>query len=137
MLRQGHGVIINNASDWGVVGAQGAAAYAATKGAIVQLTRSMAIDHGRDGIRVNAICPGDTVVERWRTNPRGLGKSDEEFAAYLDRLGQHFPLGRVGRADEIANAVLFLASDESSYMTGQLLVIDGGNTAAGASTTFA
>lgn len=136
MIAQGSGVIVNNASDWAVVGAQNAAAYAATKGAVVQLTRSMALDHARQGIRVNAICPGDTQVERWRENPRGAQKTDEEFAEYLEALGDVFPMGRVGRVEEIANAVLFLASDDSSYMTGQLLVIDGGNTAGGSSTQY-
>jgi meso-butanediol dehydrogenase/(S,S)-butanediol dehydrogenase/diacetyl reductase len=136
MIAQGGGVIINNASDWGIVGAQNAAAYAATKGAVVQLTRSMALDHARQGIRVNAICPGDTLVERWRANARGANKTDEEYEAYLQELGSVFPMGRVGRVEEIANAVMFLASDDSSYMTGQLLVIDGGNTAGGSSTAF-
>jgi NAD(P)-dependent dehydrogenase (short-subunit alcohol dehydrogenase family) len=136
MIAQGKGVIINNASDWAMVGAQGAAAYAATKGAVVQLTRSMAIDHARQGIRVNAICPGDTYVERWRTNIRGSGQSDEAFSAYLQTLGNSFPIGRIGQVEEIASAVLFLASDESSYMTGQTLVIDGGNTAGGISTYY-
>ncbi|MCC6616913.1 MAG: glucose 1-dehydrogenase [Anaerolineae bacterium] len=136
MIDEGKGVIVNNASDWGVVGAQGAAAYAATKGAIVQLTRSMALDHGRQGIRVNAVCPGDTFVNRWRTNERGAAMTDVEFATYLAELGEEFPLGRVGLVDEIARGVLFLASDDSSYMTGQLLIVDGGNTAGGASTRY-
>ena len=136
MIDQGKGVIINNASDWGVVGAQGAAAYAATKGAVVQLTRSLALDHGRQGIRVNAICPGDTYVERWRTNARGAEMTDAEFADYLTELGAEFPLGRVGMVDEIARAALYLACDDSSYMTGQLLIVDGGNTAGGASTHY-
>ncbi|MFN8377716.1 MAG: glucose 1-dehydrogenase [Anaerolineae bacterium] len=132
MLAQGGGVIVNNASDWGVVGAQGAVAYAASKGAVIQMTRSMALDHGRQGVRVNAVCPGDTAVDRWRAR-----RPDEAaYAAYVAALGEAFPLGRVAQVEEIARAVLFLASDASSYMTGQLLVVDGGNTAGGGSTQF-
>ncbi len=134
MIAQGGGVILNNASDWAVVGGHGAAAYSATKGAVALLTKSMALDHARQGIRVNAICPGDTVVERWRetwTLPEEV-----TFEERLKSLGASFPMGRVGTVDEIARACVFLVSDESSYMTGQLLVIDGGNTAGGASTKY-
>jgi NAD(P)-dependent dehydrogenase (short-subunit alcohol dehydrogenase family) len=130
LVKHGGGVIVNNASDWGVVGGQGATCYAATKGAVVQMTRSIALDYGRQGIRVNAICPGDTFVARWREDGR---VTDEES---LRAMGAAFPLGRVGDVDEIARAVLFLASDDSSYMTGQLLIVDGGNTAGGASTHY-
>lgn len=132
MIARGKGVIVNNASDWGIVGGQGALAYCTTKGAIVQMTKSLALDHARQGIRVNAVCPGDTYVERWRRT-----RSDEEMERYLKEDGALFPLGRVGQAEEIAQAVLFLASSDSSYMTGQMLVIDGGNTAGGASTVYA
>jgi meso-butanediol dehydrogenase/(S,S)-butanediol dehydrogenase/diacetyl reductase len=132
MLTQGGGVIINNASDWAIVGAQNATAYAASKGAVVQMTRSMALDYGRQGVRVNAVCPGDTEVERWRARQ----PDDAAFEAYLAELGADFALGRVGQVEEIARAVLFLASDASSFMTGQLLVVDGGNTAGGSSTRF-
>lgn len=134
MIERGRGVIIHNGSDWGVVGGHGAAAYSATKGAIALLTKSMALDHARQGIRVNAICPGDTVVDRWRETwqlPDGV-----TFEQRLEQIGASFPMGRVGMADEIARACVFLASDESSYMTGQLLVIDGGNTAGGTSTHY-
>jgi NAD(P)-dependent dehydrogenase (short-subunit alcohol dehydrogenase family) len=134
MIARGRGVIVNNASDWGMVAGQGVAAYAACKGAVIQLTRAMALDHGRQGIRVNAICPGDTYVERWRTNWRGDGGDD--FDRYLKDTGERFALGRVGQADEIARAVLFLACDDSSYMTGQTLVVDGGNTAGGTSVRY-
>jgi meso-butanediol dehydrogenase / (S,S)-butanediol dehydrogenase / diacetyl reductase len=133
MIAQGKGVIVNNASDWGIVGGQRAAAYSASKGAVIQLTRSMALDHGRQGVRVNALCPGDTYVERWRDRWTG---DPAAFDTDLARIGELFALGRVGEADEIARAALFLASDDSSYMTGQTLIIDGGNTAGGASVRF-
>jgi NAD(P)-dependent dehydrogenase (short-subunit alcohol dehydrogenase family) len=132
MIARGGGVIVNNASDWGVVGGQGAAAYSTTKGAVILLTKSMAIDHARQGVRVNAVCPGDTFVERWRSRQ----PDDAAMAAHLAELGAAFPLGRVGEVDEIARAVLFLAGDDSSYMTGQTLVVDGGNTAGGASVRY-
>lgn len=142
MIARGGGVIVNNASDWAVVGGQNATAYSASKGAVALFTRSVALDYGRSGIRINAICPGDTVVERWqhsfhersKHNPE-LAQTDD-FEAYLGELGSAFALGRVAHPDEIARAVLFLASDESSYMTGQMLVVDGGNTAGGSSTRF-
>jgi NAD(P)-dependent dehydrogenase (short-subunit alcohol dehydrogenase family) len=135
MIQRGSGVIINTGSDWSVVGGQEAAAYCATKGAVSLLTKSMALDHARQGIRVNAICPGDTYVERWDTKfgSRYPGKSREEWLAII---GSAFPMGRVAAAEEIARAVVFLASDDSSYMTGQLLVVDGGNTAGGVAADY-
>jgi len=132
MIQQRSGVIVNNASDWAMVGGQNAAAYCASKGAIVALTKALALDHGRQGIRVNAVCPGDTYVERWDARlSSGQGREN-----WLREIGENFPLGRVGRAEEVARAVLFLASDDSSYMTGQTLVIDGGNTAGGTSAKY-
>lgn len=129
MRAQGGGVIINNASDWGVVGAEDALAYAVSKAAVVQLTRCMALDHAQDRIRVNAVCPGDTFVERWiekgyfeASDPVSLEEAKAEAASNV-------PMRRFGEPDEIARAVLFLASDDSSFMTGQALVVDGGNTA--------
>jgi meso-butanediol dehydrogenase / (S,S)-butanediol dehydrogenase / diacetyl reductase len=127
MRGQGGGVIVNNASDWGIVGGPRYTAYSASKGAVVLLTKSVALEVARDNIRVNAVCPGDTYVERWRVdehrNPSG------DFAAELKAMGEDLPIGRVGTVDEIASAVLFLASDESSFMTGATLIVDGGNTA--------
>ena len=129
MKRQGGGVIVNNGSDWSVVAGDDAFPYIASKGAIAMMTKSMAIDFARDHIRVNAVCPGDTLVERW-LEKRELRELDlasrqqslQESAAYL-------PMGRFGQPEEIARAVLFLASDDSSFVTGHLLLVDGGNTA--------
>ena len=128
MRAQGGGVIINNASDWGLVAGRNSAAYCASKGAVVQLTRAMAVDHAREGLRINAVCPGDTFVERW-TYEGYHRHSSENFQETLKAMGELLPMGRVGRAEEIAKAVLFLASDDSSYMTGAMLLVDGGNTA--------
>ena len=127
MRRQGGGVIINNASDWGLVGAREAVAYCASKGAVVQMTRAMALDHARENIRINAVCPGDTYVERWVQEGyfRNSGAVDISEAM----TSQEIPLGRVAQAVEIARVVLFLASDESSFITGAALAVDGGNTA--------
>lgn len=127
MRAQGGGVIINNASDWGLVGGREAVAYATSKGAVVLMTKSMALDHAHENIRINAICPGDTFVERWMEEGiLGDGSAADEITA---RQSDTIPLGRVAEAIEIARAVLFLASDDSSFMTGATLVVDGGNTA--------
>ncbi|MBL8132859.1 MAG: SDR family oxidoreductase [Anaerolineae bacterium] len=136
MIARRRGVIVNNSSDWGVVGGQRASAYAATKGAVSLMTKSMALDFARDGIRVNAVCPGDTLVDRWRRNWTAAGQPADAFDAHLQDLGEGFPMGRIADPDEIARAVLFLASDDSSYMTGHLLLVDGGNTAGGAATHY-
>ena len=124
---QGGGTIINNASDWGLVGARNALVYATSKGAVVQMTRSMAMDHAHEGIRVNAVCPGDTFVERWVE--AGYFEGTEAVSEDEARQSEDIPLGRVGEAEEIAKVVLFLASDESSFMTGAIVPVDGGNTA--------
>ena len=127
MRGQGGGVIVNNASDWGIVGGPHYTAYSASKGAVVLLTKSVALEVARDHIRVNAVCPGDTMVERWRIDERRNSSGD--FEAELKAMGEELPIGRVGTVDEIANAVFFLASDESSFMTGATLTVNGGNTA--------
>lgn len=121
--------IVNIASDWGVVGARDALAYAASKGAVVQISRSMALDHAHEGIRVNALCPGDTYVERWTEDGYFEGSGAVDAAQALAESGAELPLGRVAAADEIAKAALFLASADSSFVTGTTLLVDGGSTA--------
>jgi len=129
MKRQGGGVIVNNGSDWSVVGGRNAFPYIASKGAVALMTKAMALDFARDNIRVNAVCPGDTLVDRWLetgyfkySDSASLEQAVRDASAYL-------PMGRFGKPEEIAKAVLFLASDDSSFMTGHLLLVDGGNTA--------
>ncbi|MGA2505543.1 MAG: glucose 1-dehydrogenase [Anaerolineales bacterium] len=130
MRVQGRGVIVNNASDWGVVGAPDAVAYCASKGAVIQMTRAMALDHARENIRINAVCPGDTIVERWAEDGYFKGSGPVGLEQALKESGAALPMGRVASPEEIAKAVLFLASDDSSFMTGATLLVDGGNTAA-------
>ncbi len=126
MRAHGGGVIINNASDWAFIGAPAVVAYCTSKGAVVQMTRAMAIDHAMENIRINAVCPGDTYVDRWVKNGfyHGSAPVTEAEARKTD-----LPIGRVAETIEIARAVLFLASDDASFMTGSTLLVDGGNTA--------
>jgi len=129
MRKQEAGVIVNNASDWAVVGAKDALPYAVSKGAVAQMTRSMALDHAHEGIRVNAVCPGDTFVERW-TEKGYFEESDPVSPEQaLAESTKYIPMKRFANPMEIAKAVLFLASDDSSFITGHLLLVDGGNTA--------
>lgn len=122
MLASGGGAIINTASGWGLSGGERAAAYCASKGAVVLLTKAMAVDHGPQGIRVNCICPGDTDTPMLESEAKQLNVPKEKvLAASASR-----PLRRVGKPEEIAQAVLYLASDASSFVTGTALVVDGG-----------
>jgi NAD(P)-dependent dehydrogenase (short-subunit alcohol dehydrogenase family) len=125
MQKSGRGTIINTASGWGLSGGAKAAVYCASKGAVVLLTKAMAIDHGPQNIRVNCICPGDTDTAMLRDEARQLGEDSDLFLAESAKR----PLGRVGAAEEIAQAVLYLASDASSFVTGTALVVDGGGLA--------
>lgn len=125
MIAQGSGVIINNSSGWGLVGGDQAVAYCASKGGVVLLTKAMAVDHGRQGIRVNCICPGDVDTPMLPEDAKFRGLKWEDYMAGAANR----PMGRVGTAGEIAKAALFLASDDSSFMTGAALVVDGGGSA--------
>jgi len=143
MAQASGGVIINTASGWGLVGGRKAAAYCASKGAVVLLTKAMALDHaasateavattkavsttgGQQNIRVNCICPGDTDTPLLRHEARQLGESDQRFLAEAAER----PLQRIGTPEDIAQAALYLASDASSFVTGTALVVDGGGLA--------
>ncbi|HEX9110271.1 MAG TPA: SDR family oxidoreductase [Terriglobales bacterium] len=125
MQKQGGGSIINTASGWGLAGGAKAAVYCASKGAVVLLTKAMAIDHGPQNIRVNCLCPGDTDTGMLRAEAQQLGEANDRFLAEAAKR----PLGRVGSPDEIAQAALYLASDASSFVTGTALVVDGGGLA--------
>ena len=121
-IEVGRGSIIHIASQLGSVGTPGRPGYCAAKGALIQLARAMALDHAQAGVRVNSLSPG--AVETGRLVAR-FGTMEAARAA----SGPKHPIGRLGRAEEIAAAALFLASDESSFMTGADLIVDGGYTA--------
>jgi NAD(P)-dependent dehydrogenase (short-subunit alcohol dehydrogenase family) len=125
MAKAGGGSIINTASGWGLAGGPRAAVYCASKGAVVLLTKAMAVDHGPQKIRVNCICPGDTDTGMLRDEAQQLGAEEDAFLAESARR----PLGRIGRPEEIARAAIYLASDASSFVTGTALVVDGGGLA--------
>ncbi|MBB6351328.1 SDR family NAD(P)-dependent oxidoreductase [Nonomuraea muscovyensis] len=119
------GSIVNTGSGWGLKGGGNAISYCASKAAVVNMTRALAIDHARAGIRVNSVNPGDTDTPMLRDEARQLG---EDWAAFADDAADR-PMGRAGTPDEIAQAVLFLAGDAASYVTGSALVVDGGGLA--------
>ncbi len=125
MLKKGSGVIINTASEIGITGARNYAAYCAAKGGVVQITRALAIEFGNRNIRINCICPGVTLTPMLE---QGMNRSSDPEARRRS-LEQDVPLKRLGRPEEIAKGALFLASNDSSFMNGATLVIDGGATA--------
>ncbi|WP_432406266.1 SDR family NAD(P)-dependent oxidoreductase [Wukongibacter sp. M2B1] len=131
MAEGGGGSIINTGSGWGLKGGDQAAAYCAVKGGIVNLTRAMAIDHGPQNIRVNSVNPGDTDTAMLRDEgvQTGIVVDEKSRDKYLEECGIDRPLKRIGMPGDIANAVLFLASDLSSWITGVALVVDGGGIA--------
>ena len=125
MKKRRSGVIVNNSSDAGLVGNRTCPAYCASKGAITIMTKAMALDYAPYGIRVNSVNPGciDTPMLAYEA------KSSGDVDAYMKKTNEDHPIGRVGTPDEVAHAVLFLASDEASFVTGAALSIDGGLTA--------
>ena len=125
MAANGGGSIVNTGSGWGLKGGGQAISYCASKGAVVNMTRALAIDHGPQGIRVNSVNPGDVDTGMLRDEARQLG---QDQAGFLAEAAER-PLNRMGQPSEIAAAVVWLASEESSYVTGAALVVDGGGIA--------
>ena len=125
MARNGGGSIINTGSGWSFKGGPRAVAYCAAKGGVLNLTRAMAIDHGRQNIRVNCVCPGDIDTAMLAAECEQLGEDRNQFM----NEAANRPLGRIGSVDDVADAVLFLASDMSKWVTGAALVVDGGGLA--------
>ncbi len=125
MIRGGGGSIINIGSGWSLKGGPRAASYCAAKGGTVNLTRAMAIDHGKNNIRVNCVCPGDVDTPMLRSECDQLGQDAQAFM----REAANRPLARVGTPDDIANTVLFLVSPMAQWITGAALVVDGGGLA--------
>ena len=125
MVRGGGGCIINIGSGWSLKGGPRAASYCAAKGGVVNLTRAMAIDHGKHNIRVNCVCPGDVDTPMLHSECEQLGEDAQKFM----QEAANRPLARVGTPEDVANAVLYLASPMASWITGAALVVDGGGLA--------
>lgn len=121
MKPRGGGAIVNFGSIWGDLGASGVAAYCASKGAVHNLTRALALEHAQDGIRVNAVCPGEVNTPMIKS-----GRKEPVTPELMRRLADSVPMGRLAEPVEIANMVLFLASDKASYVTGSLVLVDAG-----------
>lgn len=121
------GAIVNVASDWGLVGGKGHVAYCASKGAVVNMTRALALDHACEGIRINVVCPGEVRTPMLAS---GLARRGFDPAVGFEQLGATIPIGRISEPVEQARCIAFLASSEASYMTGAVVSVDGGATAA-------
>jgi len=128
MKRKGEGAIVNIASEWGLNGEPNHVAYCASKGAVVQITRCMALDHARDNIRVNSVCPGEIHTQMVDDILSQKGGDPQQN---LQELAAGIPLRRLASPTEVAWCVHFLASDRASYVTGANLPVDGGNDATG------
>jgi NAD(P)-dependent dehydrogenase (short-subunit alcohol dehydrogenase family) len=125
MAAAGGGSVVNTGSGWGIKGGASAVSYCASKGAVVNMTRAMAIDHGPQNIRVNCVCPGDTATGMLADEARQLGEPVEAF--YTDAADR--PLGRIGQPRDIAQTVAFLASDAAAFLSGAVIPVDGAGTA--------
>jgi dihydroanticapsin dehydrogenase len=125
MMKRGKGAVVNVASISGLLGWPAYAAYCASKGGVIQLTRQMAVDYAPYGIRVNCICPGTTLTPL----AERLFLQEQDPEAAKAKIAARHPLGRFAQPEEIAQAVLFLASEEASFITGAVLPVDGGYTA--------
>ena len=128
MIAQGGGSIVNIASESGLNGMPGLTAYCASKGAVIQMTKCMALDHIGDNVRVNSVCPGGT---RTKMMNDFLGTLEGDIEDNVKEMAKCLPIRRLARAEEVAHAALFLASDESSYCVGTNLSCDGGSAATG------
>jgi len=126
MRENGGGSIVNVASDWGLVAGKGHVAYCTSKGAVVNMTRALALDHIADGIRVNVICPGEVRTPMLQ---QGLARRGYDPVTGMEELGRALPIGRVSEAAEQARCIRFLASDDASFVVGAVLSADGGSTA--------
>lgn len=125
IIKSGGGAIVHDASNAGLVGRPWQPVYGATKAGVISLTKAMALSLAKDGVRVNCICPGSIDTPMLRTALASSGNFDENWK----KTGMVIPMGRIGAAEDIANATLFLASDEAGYITGVALPVDGGRTA--------
>ena len=125
-LLQTEGSIVNVASDWGLQGGERAVAYCASKGGLIMMTRAMALDHAREGVRINAICPGDVDTPMLAA---AADEAEKDIESYMEEVADLSPNGRIASPEDVAALVMFLASDAARHITGSALPIDGGGTA--------